>query len=47
MGQPWLNGGTENERRNLASGDIGLGSARARPLFRVYRRLREDLGRHP
>ena len=45
MGQTWRHGGTQNERRNLASGNIGLGSARARFVFRVSCRLRKDLGR--
>jgi hypothetical protein len=39
---PWRNG---NERRDLAAGNIRLGPTRPRPLFRVFSRLREDLGR--
>jgi hypothetical protein len=39
---PWRNG---NESRNLAPGNIRLGSTRPRPLFRVFSRLRENLGR--
>jgi hypothetical protein len=38
----WRNG---NESRNLAPSYIRLGSARPRPLFRVFSRLRENLGR--
>ena len=34
----------KNERRNLASGNIGYGSSRSRSLLRVYYRLRENLG---
>ena len=34
-----------NERSNLAPGNIRLGPVRPRPLFRVFSRLREDLGR--
>ena len=39
---PWRNG---YELGNLASSNIRLGSVRPRPLFRVFTRLREDLGR--
>jgi hypothetical protein len=34
-----------NESRNLAPSNIRLGSTRPRPLFRVFSRLRENLGR--
>ena len=39
---PWRNG---NESRNLAPSNIRLGSTRPRPLFRVFSRVRENLGR--
>ena len=39
---PWRNG---NERRNLAPSNLRLGATRPRPLFRVFSRLRENLGR--
>jgi hypothetical protein len=39
---PWRIG---NESRNLAPGNIRLGSTRPLPLFRVFSRLREDLRR--
>ena len=35
------------ERRSLVTGDIPAGPAWPRPLFRVFSRLRENLGRHP
>ena len=37
----------DDECSNLAPGIIRFGSARTRPLFRVFSRLREDLGRRP
>src|ERR1700722_2908235 len=42
--QLWRHGGRENERRNLASGNISNGSARSRSLFCVHQCLRENLG---
>ena len=36
-----------DERRSLVTGNVSVGSARSRPLCRVFSRVREDLGRHP
>ena len=35
------------ERRSLVTGNVPVGAARPRPMFRVLSRLREDLGRQP
>jgi hypothetical protein len=40
-------GGNSDERSSLATGNIPVGLGRPRPLFRVFSRLRENLGRQP
>jgi hypothetical protein len=40
----WRN---SDERSTMATGNIPVGSGRAWPLFRVFSRLRENLGRQP
>jgi len=36
-----------DERRSLVAGNVSVGADRPRPMFRVFSRLRENLGRHP
>jgi hypothetical protein len=40
-------GRNSDERSSLATGNIPVGPRRPRPLFRVFSRLRENLGRQP
>ena len=42
--KPWRN---SDERSTLAPANIPVGASRPRPLFRVFSRLRENLGRQP
>jgi len=44
---PFKSGRKSDERSTLAVGNIPVGTSWSRPLFRVFGRLRENLGRQP